>query len=121
MNELEGYIPTAPTLEGAASDPETVVLDSCNSTWHFEPARMRFRRTLKGLSIPGVTTGWRRYYGLLFDDDANGFVVVLNAQGTRLLRSWRHQPGADTCENCAEIGEQHTQEVSLDAIRQLVQ
>lgn len=106
---------TAPG-ETSGGEPAAIVLDSCNSVWLFQPDRMRFRRALKGLGGPYVSTGWRPYFGLRLDDEDDGFVVLLNPQGTRLLRSWRHRPGQDHCESCAE---DRTQELSLDAIRSM--
>lgn len=100
----------------AGAEPEAIVLDSCNSVWHFQPGRMRFRRALKGLGGPYVSTGWRPYFGLQIDGEDDGFVVLLNPQGTRLLRSWRHREGQDHCEWCAA---DRTQELSLDAIRSM--
>jgi hypothetical protein len=89
------------------------VIESCNSTWFFETDRMRFRRVLKGADIGSrpTTTEWRPYFGLEVDPRSESFVVVLNAEGTRLLRSWRH-----TAE-CSECGGRATAQLSLDDVR----
>lgn len=110
MTELQDQVIRCQQAAGATVDQVTITLDSCNSTWSFQPAKMRFRRTLKGLGMD-VRTGWRHYYGLRFDDGSDGFTVLLNEEGTRLLRSWCHWPGEDTCENCAACPDS---EVSLD-------
>lgn len=117
MDTLDHEEMKSATLDDAFSDLVTVKLDSCHSTWYFQPVRMRFRRELKGIGMPGVSTGWRPYYGLRFDDDSDGFTVFLNREGTRLLTSWCHPAGADVCANCAE----HRAERSAsDVICQLV-
>lgn len=92
---------------------EPVVIESCNSTWLFDTERMRFRRLLRGADVgPHVaTTEWRAYSRLDVDPHSESFVVVLNAEGSRLLRSWRHTDG------CAQCGGPTTAELSLDEIR----
>jgi hypothetical protein len=90
-----------------------LVLESCNSTWLFDTSRMRFRRVLKGLDLdaPNASTAWRPYYGLELDEVSESFVVLLNPEGTRLLRSWRH---VDQCPQC---GGESTKELSVDELR----
>lgn len=105
----------AVSCSDAWSAPVTIKLESCQSSWQFQPARKRFRRLLKGLGRPGASTGWRPYYGLRFVH-ADGFVVLLNPQGTRLLHSWRHHPGAKACDACTE---HPTEELRVGDIRQL--
>ena len=75
---------------------------------------MRFRRVLKGLDLEShpASTGWRPYFGLDIDPVSESFVVLLNPEGTRLLRSWRH------VEHCAQCGGEATGELSLDDLRQ---
>jgi hypothetical protein len=89
------------------------VLESCHSTWLFDTGRMRFRRILKGLDLDSTqaSTAWRPYFGLELDPLSESFVVLLNAEGTRLLRSWRH---VDRCPQC---GGDATAELSLEALR----
>jgi hypothetical protein len=92
---------------------EPIVIESCNSTWLFDTERMRFRRLLRGADVGRhtATTEWRAYFGLEVDPHSESFVVVLNAEGSRLLRSWRHT------NDCAQCGGRATAELSLDEIR----
>jgi hypothetical protein len=94
-------------------DGALFVLESCHSTWIFDTERMRFRRVLKGLALDAraTTTAWRAYYGLELDPISESFVVLLNPEGTRLLRSWRH------VEHCPQCGGNQTAELSLDELR----
>lgn len=90
-----------------------LVLESCHSTWLFDTERMRFRRILKGLDLDAhqASTAWKPYYGLDMDAISESFVVMLNPEGTRLLRSWRH------VEHCPQCGGEATAELSLDDLR----
>jgi hypothetical protein len=99
--------------KGNDSGMEPLVLESCHSTWLFDTERMRFRRILKGLDLDSrhATTDWRPYYGLDLDPVSESFVVLLNQEGTRLLRSWRH------VEHCSQCGGEATGELSLDELR----
>ncbi len=92
----------------------TVVFESCNSTWVFDADHMRFRRILKGVEVEdrAVVTEWRPYFGLEAADDSEAFTVLLNPEGTRLIRSWRHTGPGD----CAQCGGHATAELSLDDI-----
>ena len=92
------------------TDDALFVLESCHSTWIFDTEKMRFRRVLKGLALDAhaATTAWRAYYGLEVDPISESFVVLLNPEGTRLLRSWRH------VEQCPQCGGNQTAELSLD-------
>jgi len=92
---------------------EPFVLESCNSTWLFDTERMRFRRVLKGVDVGRhpAATDWRPYFELDLDPRSESFAVVLNAEGTRLLRSWRHT------EQCSQCGGQASAELSLDEVR----
>jgi len=92
---------------------EPLVLESCHSTWLFDVERMRFRRILKGIDVDShqASTGWRSYYGLDIDPVSESFVVRLNPEGTRLLRSWRH------VERCAQCGGEATGELSVEDLR----
>ena len=59
-----------------------MVLESCQQ-------HLDLRRGSYG-SSPGVAGGgWRPYYGLDLDPSSEIFVLVLNPEGTRLVRSWR--------------------------------
>jgi len=95
----ERVVATAPhLLEAAASAAEFVVLESCHSTWLFDPEEHRFCRVLKGPRIgSSVATQWRHYDHLLLYPDSDAFVVFLDSSGTRLLRSWRHTAHCDQC------------------------
>jgi hypothetical protein len=94
-------------------DDSIFVLESCHSTWIFDTDKLRFRRILKGLSLDAhaATTAWRAYFGLEIDPISESFVVLLNPEGTRLLRSWRH------VEQCPQCGGNQTAELSLDELR----
>ena len=88
------------------------VFESCNSTWVFDQEHMRFRRILKGIEVEqrAVLTEWRPYFGLEVADDSEAFTVLLNPEGTRLIRSWRHTSV------CAQCNGHITDELSLDDI-----
>ena len=89
------------------------VFESCNSTWVFDQEHMRFRRILKGIEVDhrAVFTEWRPYFGLDVADDSEAFTVLLNLEGTRLIRSWRHTGDCDQC------GGHVTAELSLEDIQ----
>lgn len=110
-----GGPPTAPhLLAAAATAPEFVVLESCHSTWLFDPVRHRFCRVLKGpRTAASVVTQWRPYDHLLLHPDSDAFVVFLDSSGTRLLRSWRHTAHCDQC------GGEVTAELSLEDLRRV--
>ena len=93
-----------------------LILESCHSTWVFDTENMRFRRILKGLDLDvhQASTAWRPYFGLELDQFSESFVVLLNADGTRLLRSWRH------VEHCSQCGGEATSELSLRDLRSAV-
>jgi hypothetical protein len=88
------------------------VFESCHSTWVFDVDRMRFRRILKGTEggLRPVVTGWRPYFGLDLEPLGESFTVLLNPEGTRLLRSWRHTT------DCTQCGGHVTAVISLDAL-----
>ena len=92
---------------------EPTVLESCHSTWVFDTERMRFRRILKGLALASqqASTDWRPYFGLEIDPVSESFVVLLNPEGSRLLRSWRH------VDRCSQCGGEATGELSLAEVR----
>ncbi len=97
-------------LSVEATPDAPLVLESCHSTWLFDTGRMRFRRILKGLDLD-ASTAWRPYFGLELDPLSESFVVLLNPEGTRLLRSWRH------VEHCPQCGGDATAELSVDDLR----
>jgi hypothetical protein len=88
------------------------VFESCHSTWVFDTEAMRFRRILKGIAVNDhpVITQWRAYYGIEVSEDSEAFTVLLNAEGTRLIRSWRHT------EDCSQCSGHVTTEVAREEI-----
>jgi len=92
---------------------EPLVVESCHSTWLFDEDHHRFRRILKGVGTDEhpVVTEWREYHALEVDTRSELFTVLLNADGTRRLCSWRHT------HDCAECGGHETAELSLDELR----
>lgn len=92
---------------------QETVIESCHSTWVIDLENSRFRRILKGPDVSGghASTSWRPCYGLEIDPMSESFVVLLNAEGTRLLRSWRH------VEHCAQCGGEPTSELTIDELR----
>jgi len=67
-----------------------IVIESCWSTWLFDEEHHRFRRMLKGPRIDRVFTDWRSYDHIIVHDSTVAFLVFLDAAGTRILRSKRH-------------------------------
>ena len=61
-----------------------------------------------------VTTEWRQLYGLELQPGSEAFTVLLNPEGTRLLRSWRHTS------DCTQCGANTTDELSLDELRRVI-
>ncbi len=92
---------------------EPLIVESCHSTWIFDTENSRFRRVLKGISsVSGeASTAWRPCYGVEIDPMSESFVVLLNPEGTRLLRSWRH------LDHCAQCGGEATSELTIDELR----
>lgn len=92
-------------------------LTSCNSIWTFDTERRRFRRRFRGADTEQheAVTEWRPYYGLDIEPDSDAFVVWLNPEGTRLLRSWRH-----VGDRCAYCDGERTTELSLGEINKAV-
>ena len=91
---------------------QELVLESCHSVWFFEPERGRFRRFTKGIGGElHPRTEWRRYYGVDVDPVSGSFVVVLDPEGSRMLRSWLHHPP------CSRCGEEGTGELRLEDLR----
>lgn len=78
---------------------EFVTIESCHSTWTFDIRNHRFRRILRGFegAVDPPTTEWRPYHGVEEYPGTDSFVVWLNPEGTRLLRSWRHRPHCAAC------------------------
>jgi hypothetical protein len=88
------------------------VIESCHSTWVVDLEHSRFKRILKAADASALaTTAWRDCYGVEIDPNSESFVVMLNPEGTRLLRSWRH------VEHCAQCGGEATSELSINELR----
>ncbi len=95
---------------------EEIVIESCHSTWIIDREHSRFRRVVKSAhrtSTPAATE-WQPCYGVEIDPLSESFVVLLNPEGTRLLRSWRH------VEHCTQCGGEATSELSLHDLRSAV-
>ena len=71
------------------------VLETCHSTWVFDPAGRRFRRAPRGLPL-GHGGAWTPYHALDVDE-SGAFSVSLNADNTRWLRSRVHFDPCDMC------------------------
>jgi hypothetical protein len=99
--------------QSASMEPALTTVESCHSTWILDTGRMRFRRVLKGTEVEGrpIATGWRPYYRLEDHPHAKTFTVYLNAAGTRMIRSWRHDA------QCVHCGAHMTDELSLEQLR----
>jgi hypothetical protein len=93
-----------------------IVVESCHSTWIFEPRQLRFCRIVKGVEVGRrrVSTQWRPYRDLEIDERRGAFTVYLDEERTRLIRSWRHTGGCRAC------GGYDTMELSLKDIRRAV-
>jgi hypothetical protein len=111
-NDIAARIPDRPPTVDSVR-----VLESCHSLWIFEPARGRFRRVPRGtrLDMPSPENEWKPYYRLELDASSGAFSVGLNADDTRVLRSWLH---VEPCRHCS--GDQ-TGELSLDVLRRTVE
>ena len=95
---------------------EQIVIESCHSTWIIDMENSRFRRVVKGSDqrTGPASTEWQACYGVEIDPLSESFVVLLNPEGTRLLRSWRH------VEHCSQCGGEATSELSLRDLRSAV-
>ena len=95
---------------------DELVLESCHSSWVFELDKMRFSRVVKGIEVShrAVATDWRSYSHLEIDPIGEAFTVYLNAERTRLIRSWRHT------EDCTQCGGHKTTELSIEDIRDAI-
>lgn len=92
-----------------------LVIESCSSTWVFDEPRGRFLRGPRGSNVEHLAASgdWDGYHRLEQHDDGT-FIVLLNEDGSRLLRSRRHAEG------CPRCGESPTEELSLDSIKSLL-
>ncbi len=89
-----------------------IVVESCHSTWIFEPRQRRFCRIVKGIEVGRrrVSTQWRPYWDLEIDARQGAVTVYLDEKRTRLIRSSRHTEG------CLRCGSENTMELSLEDI-----
>ena len=98
---MDGALMEMDTMSRDDNDLVPMVIESCHSTWIFDHAHGRFRRivtTAGSPDFPPAMTQWRPFSHVeLLEDDS--FVVWLDPQGRRLLRSWRH--AGDDCPDCA--------------------
>lgn len=80
---------------------DVTVLETCHSTWVFDPAGKRFRRVPRGLPL-GHGGPWTPYHA--FDlDESGAFSVSLNSEGTRWLRSRVHLEPCDICHRGTDV------------------
>jgi hypothetical protein len=95
---------------------DIVSLESCHSTWIFDPGQQRYCRILRDIAVGHrrISTEWRPYWELQVDPHGRNFTVFLNEARTRLVRSSIHTPG------CAACGGSRTTELSLDEIARAV-
>jgi len=100
-------------MESLTFEVETLMFESCHSTWLFDTHNRRFCRALKGVTAGEhpITTQWRPYYGLVVDPVSEAFTVLLDPAGTRLLRSWRHT------DDCSQCGGHVMSNLSIDEVR----
>lgn len=85
------------------------VLHSCHSTWYFDPSRQRFQRAPRGIDV--IPEGeWAPYHRLEVDPSGS-FMITLNDDDTRMMRSWVH---SEPCPHC-RLGDR-TEEVKLAAV-----
>ena len=101
-----------------AAEPQSVeragmnllVLRSCHSAWYFDPSRRRFQRVPSG--VDALPQGdWIRYHRLEVEESGS-FMVTLNDDDTRILRSWVH---SEPCPHC-HLGER-TEELRLTPVQ----
>ena len=107
---------SASSIRGILGPVEEIIIESCHSTWIIDMENSRFRRVVKGSNnhAAPASTEWQACYGVEIDPLSESFVVLLNPEGTRLLRSWRH------VEHCSQCGGEATSELSLRDLRSAV-
>jgi len=73
------------------TEPGYVQIESSHSVWLFDTERKRFLRAARGtdLASSAYAAEWEPYHDLEVDMETGAFTVALNAEHTRLLRSWR--------------------------------
>ena len=90
---------SVPTSGSDGAPPrDQVVVESCTTTWAFDLTRSRFARLPRGLPLNSVSAEWRPYAHMTLDLAAGTLEVLLDAAGTRVLRSDVHtDAGCSTC------------------------
>lgn len=96
--------------------------ESCNTSWCFDQAELRFRRIPRPKGRQANSTDfavapWEAYFELAFAEGSEEFTVVLNESESKLLRSWRH---SDNCLHCFGDGSYSTEEISVTKLRNLL-
>ncbi len=93
-----------------------ITLESCHSTWIFDPRQLRFCRILKGIAVGHrrISMEWRPYWELEMDPHGKSFTLFLNESRTRLIRSSIHT------QECAQCDGSRTTEISLEDIHREV-
>jgi hypothetical protein len=94
-------------LCGRVSPQSTVFIESCHSTWEFDPNRSRYRRVPTGGRFD-TAVPWREYTRVVLHEDDESMEIYLPG-GQRVLRTWRH---LGACSSCGR----GTTELSLVAI-----
>jgi hypothetical protein len=93
-----------------------ITLESCHSTWIFDPRQLRFCRILKGIAVRHrqISTEWRPCWELEMDPHGKSFTLFLNESRTRLIRSSIHT------QECTQCAGSRTTEISLEDIHRAV-
>ena len=92
-----------------------ITLESCHSTWIFDPRQLRFCRILRGIAAgrPRISTEWRPYWELKIDRREE-FHRLPERSTDRLVRSSLHTDA------CAACGASNTTELPLEEISRAV-
>ena len=103
-------------MAGQAPDMDIITLESCHSTWIFDPRQLKYCRILRDITVGHrrISTEWRPYWELEIDPHGRNFTVSLDEARTRLVRSSIHT------EDCVSCGARRTAELSLDEIARAV-
>jgi hypothetical protein len=99
-----------------AAGMDIVTMESCHSTWIFDPGQLRYCRILRDIAVGQrrISTEWRPYWDLEVDPQERNFTVSLNEARTRLVRAPIHTQA------CVACGARRTAELSLDEIARAV-
>ena len=109
MRDHHGMTANTEAVERAGMDLR--VLRSCHSTWYFDPERRRFQRVPHGIDDVAPEGEWAPYHRLEIDTSGS-FMVTLNDEDTRILRSWVH---SEPCPHC-QWDNDRTEELKLQAV-----